>query len=313
MNIVLVSIGNYQDFIIDNIRNLIRLKHENIYVIINETFKEKFAEFAPSVFGSVGGEKNPSPVKLVFVENLNDNFHYYDRTTTDKTFRGGFWALTTLRFFYLYAFMEKYSVENVLHIENDVVLYYNANELLGCIDRNQIYVPFHSFNINVADIIYIPRATIFRHLVENWNMDAIDMHIFRYFKQMFPAIINMFPICKSVDGFNEEQRAMCMNYPHFNKIFDAAALGQYLGGIDSRNVDAGVNTVGFINKECVIKFNRWRFVWKPVEEGEVLAEGTETGVFKRPFLVFENGEEIPIFNMHVHSKNLVQFIGGAGF
>jgi hypothetical protein len=40
MNIVLTCVGNFQDYILDNIRQLIRLNHENIYVITNSELFE---------------------------------------------------------------------------------------------------------------------------------------------------------------------------------------------------------------------------------------------------------------------------------
>ena len=83
---------------------------------------------------------------------------------------------------------------------------------------------------------------------------------------------------------------------HFNKyniIFDASALGQYLGGVDERNIPG--NTEGFINNESLIKFNCYTFHWK--KRNEVYC----------PFIEI-NGESIPIFILHIHCKRLYNFI-----
>lgn len=309
MNVVLVCIGNYQPYILDNIRNLLRLKHKNIYVITNETFKEKFVEFSPVVFD--GNKNDPNPVKLVYVEGLTDVFHFYDRSLLDKSFRNGFWVLTSLRLFYLYAFMEKYKINNVIHLENDVVIYYNCDELMTKVETNKIYIPFSNFSINVVSIVYIPNYDLLRPILMNWNMNGLDMHVFAYCKMRIPNLISEFPIFKEQPEFNgePEKRMVCNNYDQFNKVFDGIAMGQYLGGVDPRNTDDGRNTVGFVNADCCIKYDKYKFIWKevPLVEG-----GEDEEVMKKPFICVK-GEEIPIFNLHVHSKNISKFVGGAGF
>lgn len=317
MNVVLVSIGNFQDYILENIRNLIFLNHRNIFVITNEKFQNQFDEF----------KENPA-LNLVFVENLTDIFHFYEKTTLDKEFRDGFWTFTSLRFFYIFAMMKEFNLKNVIHIENDVLLYYNSDELLENIDDTKIYIPFNSFNVNVASIVYIPNAELFGHLLQHYDMRYFDMRIFAYWKQMFPHLIEAFPIIKFESEGGESNMVnhfslkfikpkpdiipeplktlVSSNFSKFNKIFDGNAMGQYLGGIDNRNVENGESTVGFVNAECVVKYNEYTFIWK--EMG-----GSEDGCNKKPFLVLKNGEEIPIFNLHIHCKDLEKFARGRGF
>jgi len=321
MNIVLVSIGNFQPYILDNIRNLIRLKHKNIYVIINERFRNNFAEFDPSVFvgGGVGLWSGiESPVKLVFVETLDEKFQFYQRSELDKTFNNGFWVMTSLRIFYIYAFMEKYHIENVIHIENDVVLYYNCDELMDRLDRTKIYVPFNSFNINVISILYVPRAELLRPLLMNWNLRMLDMNVFAIFKRMMPNSVDIFPIFKDQTEFlgNDVKRMVCQNFERFGFVFDGNAMGQYLGGIDPQNIGGSTrSTVGFVNADCCIKYDHYKFIWKDMptmEGGDVRGRVGTADMMKKPF-VCVGDDEIPIFNLHIHSKNLAKFVGGAGF
>ena len=42
MNLILVSIGNFQEYILDNIKQLLILEISNIYIITNSVFFEKF-------------------------------------------------------------------------------------------------------------------------------------------------------------------------------------------------------------------------------------------------------------------------------
>ena len=49
MNVVLVSIGNFQEYILTNIKQLVRLQHQNIYVITNRNFFDSFAEYSDKI------------------------------------------------------------------------------------------------------------------------------------------------------------------------------------------------------------------------------------------------------------------------
>jgi hypothetical protein len=82
-------------------------------------------------------------------------------------------------------------------------------------------------------------------------------------------------------------------YNNFNCIFDAAAMGQYLGGVDKRNIQG--DTRGFVNETCVIKYNNCSFYWIK-----------KNNLFKPHILV--NLQYIPIINLHIHSKDLQNFL-----
>ena len=78
-------------------------------------------------------------------------------------------------------------------------------------------------------------------------------------------------------------------------IFDAAAIGQFIGGVDPHNCPN--NTRGFINETCVIKYN---------DEGTILWRNCDG--FLKPFLQTREAREIPIFNLHIHSKALTLYV-----
>jgi hypothetical protein len=63
-----------------------------------------------------------------------------------------------------------------------------------------------------------------------------------------------------------------------------------VGGVDPRN--AAGDTRGFVNETCVIKYK---------EEGEIIWR--EVDGFNKPFIKIFT-KEVPIFNLHIHCKNL---------
>jgi hypothetical protein len=279
MNIVLVCINNFQEYILDNIQQLINLNHENIYVLTNERFCNLFDNFSEKI-------------KLIAIETLNDSYNFYSRTNLDKGFRNGFWSLTSLRFFYIYEFMKKYDVKDVIHLENDVLIYYNCNEILNFFDKNYIYLPFDTFKRNIASIMYIPNCNVFKNVLDKYDFTKNDMENFAYIKFNTGLIQNM-PIFPVNFVTSKEELFVSQNFNTFNFIFDAAAIGQFLGGVDPKNIPG--DTSGFVNETCVIKYNKYNFIWE-IENN-----------IKKPYLVI-NKLKFPIFNLHIHSKNLLKFM-----
>jgi len=275
MNIVLTCLVNFQEYIIINIEQLLKLNHNNIHVITNKQILYNFDNYKDKI-------------KLYIVEDFErDLFKFNSTSTLNNFFRNGFWRLSSYRFFIIYEFMYKYNIENVIHLENDVLIYYNCDLLLPLLDKKKLYIPFDCFRRNIASIVFIPNHHIFEEILHNYNKNIDDMYNFRNI-QLKTQLIENFPIFK-LCNINEEYKFVTKNYDIFNMIFDGAAIGQYLGGIDPRNKTG--NTKGFINETCIIKYNNYSFEWDD----------------KKPFLILKN-EKIPIFNLHIHSKNLKEFV-----
>lgn len=279
MNIVLVCINNFQEYILDNIEQLIKLGHENIYVITNPCFNEYFEKFAANI-------------KLINVNDLQESYNFFENTSLDKDFRNGFWALTSLRFFYIYEFMKKYQITDVIHLENDVLIYYNCNKIIDKFDKNYVYIPFDTYTRNIASIIYIPNADIFKKILDKYDFNKNDMENFSHIKKE-TGIIHNLPIFIPNECLSNEERFVSENFDVFSCLFDAAAIGQYLGGVDPRNIS--YDTIGIINDTCVIKYNNYKIWFEDVDN------------IKRPYIVIKDNK-YEIFNLHIHCKNLKKFM-----
>jgi len=276
-NIVLVCIGNFQEYIITNITQLLRLGHNSVYVLTDVHLFHHFDRY-----------KDDSRVKVLSVESLNDSYRYYERTNLDKGFRNGFWALASLRFFYIYEFMEQLKVDNVIHLENDVLVYHNCDKISERAGRQHVYMPFDSFNRNIASIVYIPSASVFRRILDQYDLTMNDMENFVQISKRCD-LIQRFPIFPANVSSSAEIQFVSENHHKFGFIFDAAAIGQFLGGIDPRNQPG--DTRGFVNETCIIKYNVHQFIWED----------------HKPYIVINN-LIFPIFNLHIHHKNLHDFI-----
>jgi hypothetical protein len=271
MKIILISVGNFQEYILDNINNLLLFNNIDIIVITNKDFFYYF---------------NNYKVILIDCNELSDN-NFNINSQLDKGFRNGFWHYCSLRLFYLYSYIKQYNLENCIHLENDVLTYINFEDIKDKFKENKVYVTFDSYTRVIPGIIYIPNYKSFEPIIKNYDFCINDMENLAKFDE---SIILPFPIFPIVNGNIVKFNKL---YFDFNMIFDAAAIGQFLGGIDPKNQHG--NTIGFINETSVIKYNKYKFEWIKIND-----------LFIPHLIIGEN--KYKICNLHIHSKNVINFI-----
>tara|TARA_Y100000385_G_scaffold25941_1_gene24738 strand:- start:1 stop:861 length:861 start_codon:yes stop_codon:yes gene_type:complete len=265
--IILISVGVFQNFIKENIEQLLKLDYE-IHVIVNK-------EFFPNL-------KEYNSIKIIDCDDINVDFD--NKCKLKKGFRKGFWINTSKRLFLLYEYIKINNLKNVIHLENDVLLYTKMNYSF----KEKIYITMDSKSRCIPGIIYIPKYELLTNLIENWKFNKNDMTNMCNFYLNNRDIVNTFPI---IDNSIEK----CMyneNFNEFKSIFDGAAIGQYIGGVDPRNKRG--DTTGFVNETCEIKYDKYTFKWLKKENDYF------------PYIDI-NGKLIPINNLHIHCKQLENF------
>lgn len=198
--------------------------------------------------------------------------HPFCSNSEVQAFRNGFWQKCLERFFVLYDIMNEKNLTNVVHLESDVMLYHNLQELLV-----HIHKPFASVFMNehrcVPGLVYVKTSAILQEIcsyILKMNLAKNDMDILGDFANTFPC-----KVCKLPRTPSETNGFSC--------IFDAAPIGQFLGGTDPRNGHGGP---GFINPDADYKVDKWNIQW--LEDG--------------PYY-----QHTKIAMLHVHSKNLKAF------
>lgn len=273
-SVILVNLGIFQDYINDNIENLLRYKN-NVVLIIDENL-------IPFV-------KEKEKITIIKSEDLNLDY-FEKKSRYDTKFRQGFWKNTSKRLFCVFEAMKKFNIEKCFHIENDVLIFGNTEEINTTDDR--LYLVMDNKRRCIPSIIYIPDYRFLNKLIEDYRFRKNDMENMQIFYNRNKDIVSTFPIINQ-NNLYKEKTMYNENFQQYNMIFDGAAIGQYLGGIDPRN--KGGDTKGFINEKTVINYSKFKFLWKNIENN------------KKLFIIIDE-EEIPVFNIHVHCKNLKQFI-----
>lgn len=273
-----------------------------IYVIGNE---EAFKS-CPFVFDET--------IHCISCESLarsQSHCKFVNSSRLDKKAFEGFWTFTSERFFYLEELVQKYQLTNVFHLENDIMLYVDLARLLPVFQQNycgMIGATFDNDMRGIPGFVYIsdlePLSQFTQLMGDLARAGKNDMEMLQEFKNRYHGVyIKHLPIVipqYSVDyGLKNElhQVAKCpefffQHFDHFGSVFDAAAIGQYLGGISPRN---GPMIPGFINESCFFNPSYFLFQWEKDSEGRLI-----------PYLLYKN-EKYPINNLHIHSKNLFPF------
>jgi hypothetical protein len=210
----------------------------------------------------------------------------------DREFREGFWFATSNRFFLIADFMKHWQLENCLHLENDVVLFFDPVEKLESFRKfARFAVPFDKSRA-IPGIVWYKDAQ-FASAVSAYflkHSEKPDFDLLREFCDAYPEEAKPLPTM-SIEYATQHHLSLesyCQGIDLFGGIFDAAAIGQYLGGVHWMNDPE--DTRLFINESSELDVSRHNFYW------------ARDGLYRYPVLEFGN-QEIRVLNLHAHSKD----------
>ena len=261
-----------------------------------------------------------SPIELESLEASHMHERFRATSKLDRDFWNGFWTHTTERFFIIEEVMTTLGLRNVVHLENDVLLYADLTELAPRLQR--IYVgaaaTFISDELCVAGIMYFPDAGATSRLCQALlqavdGADGIplppglrrhcDMSLLAAIRTRDEGVLDDLPVLAPDypnplrDASGRAPHDPARYSRHFDElgfIFDAAVLGQYLGGVDPRNAQGP--TLGFVNPSSVFDPRLLR--------PRIGLDATRRRV---PEIVTRSGVH-RVANLHIHSKNPQPFL-----
>ena len=204
---------------------------------------------------------------------------------------GGFWQVTTERFFVLFDLMVRFELDAVTHLESDVMIYGDVPKIIDD-RRNRARMLFPLDRTRgIASVFFAADKNILGKFCRfaNENPSVHDMALLNRFYVAFehqgdiaslPTIPESICVANSLDL----KRYSRPNTEDWG-IFDAAAIGQYLLGIDPR-FDTALQ-IRFKNEESELSNYLNDDVFVNTEQGLTLK--TESSY-------------LPIRCVHVHSK-----------
>lgn len=247
-------------------------------------------------------------VIIIYLEDLEETSHHkrFHINYTNLSMNN-FWKYTMERFFYLEECIKKYELTNIFHHEFDNMIYFKADELTPlCKSRNMIMIPSDSDTRFIAGSCYIPNVESLIPMNEYFANNAKDQNememMMNFYKshsntlEGLPIIPPEYPHLLKPNSGNivSKPQRMYETVSHFKGIFDAAAIGQYFGGIDpihNRN-----NTDGYISPDCAFNVNNLQFQWRKIN-----------GLYQ-PWVSADKNHWYPIYNLHIHNKNMERWM-----
>ncbi|NDD15133.1 MAG: hypothetical protein EB072_21500, partial [Betaproteobacteria bacterium] len=224
----------------------------------------------------------------------------FERTTKLPLEQEGFWRYTTERFFVLLDLASQYKLENVVHLESDVLIYSNVTEIITKRRGTaQILFPLDKRR-GYGSVLYFTDARAIERLcayalsapLQN-DMDMLgafyDLYQ-GYGVESLPTVPTSICLAEGLD-VRRYARPDEENWG----LFDGAYLGQYVGGIDPIH-DRRVLT-GFVNENAPVDPHKLGLAWR-YEEG-------------KPSLISTTANNQPIHNLHIHSKRTFAYTTGS--
>jgi hypothetical protein len=232
-------------------------------------------------------------------------------------FRSGFWRFTTERLFVLLDAMVMLRVNECVHLENDNLLYVGIDSILPILRQEYpgLAVEPHGTVRCTAGFLYVQQVSalgaLLEHMTEVPSTDEMrSLAIFR--ENNGPFLIGLLPVISPIDCLGASVSMFSSNFFSFGGLFDAAPHGQYIGGPDPRNKNGGP---GFVNSERGLPYRVDDFEYKWRSDSV-----TNLGRFYIHRLhaisksvgcnasVGKLDEFYPLFQLHVHSKELFKFV-----
>jgi hypothetical protein len=142
---------------------------------------------------------------------------------------------------------------------------------------------FDAENRCIPSVVFIRHPTVMDELmvlfVESAKRNENDMTTLAKFRQIYSEHIGSLPI---IANYKEPISARYTEHASlFGALFDGAAVGQYLGGVDT--IHNKGNSDGFINETTVFQCDKVSLEWRN----------------QKPYM-----NNYPLVNLHIHSKDL---------
>lgn len=210
-------------------------------------------------------------IEIHDLQVYNNSFINYPEEI--KKFRNGFWIKTINRYIAISNFITKKKLNNIFHIENDVLIFTSLQYIYKFIieEKDKIYFCKDSPKRALGSMLFIPSSATINDLC--------------FFIQRKIETDKIFYNDMQLLGFYDSAKSFPTE-PNINGIVDACCFGQSLAGIDPRN---GESSRGFVNPDSDFKPELNNFLF--------LDNNWYYGLSK-------------LHSLHIHSKNLSLYTNG---
>jgi len=250
---------------------------------------------------------------LVYTDSLEKTSHhryFIEHFQGDTGFRKGYWKHVKERFFYIEECMNKFNLTSTISMEYDVLVYTDLLQLISKLKAGPQTLRMVRDNDlrGHPAFMYIPTSEHIQHfnvfIVSIIEKPLEDMQALAAYADNYSDRINYLPLItetrnKSIANRRSTQGHISQNTYYLSQssedlmvLFDSLVVGQWVGGIDSRNT-GGHKITKYENESALYNINEMKFQWK---------KNPETFLWQ-PFL-----DGRLLVTIHMHSKALKSFL-----
>lgn len=219
---------------------------------------------------------------------------------------GAFWHVTYERLFYLQQYMEVVRYDSIIHIENDILVYTDIENLwnmLGSLYKDKVAInpvgDKHSAiaftyidniatlkKVNKSIITFIAKGERALQRLTNESLVS-EMIILDYMRKNGYLMLDILPLSPS------STNSCTRNLDKMNLLFDGASWGQYVGGTTDK-------IPGWTGSH--------HYVGRDIQSGLYTVEWTRDEKNRKVPLVVGSCEPTRLANLHIHSKQLELYL-----
>lgn len=298
-----------------------------LYPIENEakekpviTLVELGSTFKYHIYDCLDQLQHMSPTaRIIFiVDNENTAFHLsfkkgievymYDQSKDKRcqdviaNLGGGLFSLSLIRFFAIEHCMKELKLERCFHMEHDNLVYVDTSYVMSrcrVVYGNKLGITRDSVKRCIAGFMYIGSIESLHQLnnfFEKEQYSDAEMALMAQFMTKHPEYADNLPL---TPGNYNTQSDLGRYVDKFKLVFDAAAVGQWIGGIDT--IHSNKDTRGFVNEtaEYKVQYGDLAFKWVLDEKGR-----------RVPMLQYGTNY-VRLVNLHIHSKQLHLYLSSS--
>lgn len=272
MNLIYIHIGNeFPNYYYDSIKQSQKFYFGDIYSIVGNQAEELLS-------------RNENNKKFNQISFLN------------KYGLGNFWSVTFQRLFVLEQIILENDFTDIVHIENDIMIYENPLNFLEQFkevsNNEKILINPLINNHSTAAYIFIPNYKAIKN-VNDRMVELLSLGESKLQELTNTTMINEMVLLNLVSKTTNyiDFLPSLPTDEHFDKFgicFDPASYGQYLGGTPNGFAP------GFTDLRHYVGEKIFKNEVKPIFENH------------KPYFVY-NDKEYKLANLHVHCKNLNKF------
>jgi hypothetical protein len=205
------------------------------------------------------------------------------------------WRYSCERFFVIEAVMKHLDIESVLHLENDNLIYHTPDlQYLRDVFKGSIGLTEINSHYLSAGVIYIDNIDVlgkFNSGLNNLMEQGKEQLLNQYAQDTKKEMANEMWLMNVLSGQCDFIKLLPI-FPDNNSkyVYDCASWGQYVGGA--------------FHKPGVPHYEDAHYIGRKIKDGTYKIEMIDS----QPYVVRNRRNKWPLFNLHIHSKDLKRWM-----